>query len=143
MPHITEVTVSAPRGAQHRDAFAVHVTAQVNFSEVERQIGLTYKARILLFEANQRIDYLSVYPNWTDLVFHQNPRGDKDDFLGFSRQINLEARGTSAPISHTFDSVRGTLEPEGHMKFRALVVCVPSTATAMQWSGETRVIVNP
>lgn len=134
MPRIEDLTITSPQATQIRATFAATVSAEVHFSEVEKQIGLTYQARILLFEANGQTDLLSLFPNGHGLHFQQMARDSKDDFLGFSPAFGLQAQADTASISHTFDAIRSKLEPDGQMDLRALVVCVPSTATAMKWS---------
>ncbi len=140
MPHIKEIAVHTPQDTIAHSNFDVGVKADIEFTRLERELGLSYKARIALYEIDGQMDVYSVQPNWQQLFLQRAARGNKDDFLGFSPAFDLTASDSEKTISHTFD-VRSSLEPDSRMEIRALVVCVPETAVAMKWSGETRVSV--
>jgi len=84
------------------------------------------------------MDVYSAFPNNHELFLQRASRGDKDDFLGFSDSKSIIAESANASISHQF-TVRASFEADLRMELKALVVCVPETATAMKWSSTERV----
>jgi len=141
MPTIKEIQIDAPdRVAVHPgDPIDVTVRATIDFSEVERNLNLNYAVRIALYEIDGQMDVYSVFPNNDQQILIQRAaRGDKDDFLGFSRRIDITAQNSQSTIEHTFQA-RSQFETDGMMDIRALVVCTPDTATAMQWSGQKQI----
>jgi len=136
MPFIKKVDIASQpivQGNPGIQNFDVTVTAVIKFSEVERNIGLSYNARIALYEIDEKMDVFSVFPNNHQLFLQHASRGDSDDFIGFSNLKAISARSNEATIKHIF-SVRASSESDGKMELKALVVCVPDTATAMKWS---------
>lgn len=138
MPHIKEVTVRTPALVAEDRNFDVDVEASIEFTRLERELGLSYNARIALYEIDGQMDVYSVQPNRQGLFLQRAARGDKDDFLGFSPSFRLTASDSEETISHRFN-VRASGESDRRLEIKALAVCVPETATAMKWSSEERV----
>ena len=143
MPHITEVNIDSSQIVGKGHNFDVTVTAKIKFSEVERNIGLNYNATIALYEIDETMDVYSGFPNNHQLFLQRATRGGKDGFLGFSTTQKLSAQTGIVEIKHRF-SVAAIYEADGKMELKALVVCVPETATAMQWSStkEVQVVIS-
>ncbi|MBY5940312.1 hypothetical protein KUW00_05360 [Halomonas sp. DP5N14-9] len=135
MPYIKSVVISSPTAAIHNTDFNIDVTAIIEFSALERQLGLSYKTTIALYEVDDTMDVYSVQPNWQRVFLQRAARGDKDDFLGFSPAIDMKADRAEDKITHKFN-VRAQMESDWTMEIRALVVCVPETSAAMQWSSQ-------
>ena len=133
MPHITEVNIDSSQVVITGNDFVVTVIAKIKFSEVERNIGLNYNTTIALYQIDETMDVYSVFPNNHQLFLQRATRGGKDGFLGFSTTQKLSAQTGIVEIKHLF-SVTAIREPDKKMELKALVVCVPETATAMQWS---------
>ncbi len=139
MPRIKKVNInSAGAGVIFGQNIDVTVSATIMFSEVEKNIGLNYHVTIALYEIDDTMDVYSVFPNNNQLFLQRASRGNRDDFLGFSRPKPISAQTGEAEITHEF-SVRGQIEPDRVMELKALVVCVPDTATAMKWSATEKI----
>ncbi len=103
---------------------------------------MSYKTTIALYEIDDTMDVYTAFPNGHELFLKRAARGEKDDFLGFSNVKILQSQQGEATVEHPF-SVRATFEPDQEMELKALVVCVPDTATAMKWSPTRKVrVVN-
>ena len=141
MPHIKTVNISSDstiQGSPGPHNFNVEVLAKISFSEVEKKIGLNYNVTIALYEIDDAMDVYSVFPNNHQLFLQRASRGDKDDFLGFSDTKSVNAQSGAETIRHKF-SVRASFEADQKMELKALVICVPETATAMKWSSTKQV----
>ncbi|OZT72520.1 hypothetical protein [Vreelandella boliviensis] len=138
MPYIKSVDISTPSAVTYNTYFNVGVSAVIEFSDLERQLGLSYKTSIALYEIDDRMDVYSIQPNWQRIFLQRAARGDKDDFLGFSPPIDMKADSAEDTITHNFN-VRAQVESDWQMEIRALVVCVPETSAAMQWSSQKKI----
>ncbi len=134
MPVISDVSIDSSAVVADNENFNVTVKAKVSFSANERNLELKCNARIALYEIDETMDVYSVFPNGGQIFLQRASRGDRDDFLGFSRNFTLNAQDGDTTIEHRF-SVRSIIEPDTKMELKALVICVPETATAMKWSG--------
>lgn len=141
MPHIAVINIQSNdivQGSPGRHEVGVYVTAKINFSDVEKRIGLNYHATIALYEVEGTMDVYTAFPNNHQLFLQRADRGGKDGFIGFSNTKKLSARTGTAEIKHTFTTIAAHRN-DGYMDFKALVICVPETATAMQWSSTKKV----
>lgn len=141
MPHITDVVVFTPaivQGSPGTHDYDVKVSATVAFSSKEQELGLSYNLIIALYEIDETMDVYSAFHNGNEVFLQRASRGDKDDFLGFSPNFSAQAIEGDKTIEHVF-SVRASFEADQHMELKALVSCVPETATAMKWSSTNRV----
>lgn len=141
MPYITKVNLSSQSSAQgsaEAHNFDVTVFATIKFSATERNIGLNYNVKIALYEIDERMDVYSVFPNNRYLFVQHAGRGVEDDFLGISEPISISAQSNGGTVEYRF-SVRPSFEADHKMELKALVVCIPETATAMKWSSTKKV----
>ena len=118
--------------------FKVKVIAKIEFSETEIRLGLSYSTRVALYEIDGTMDVYSAFPNNHKLFLQRASRGDRDDFIGFSNAETVNAQPGGVTIIHVL-SVRSSIERDRTLELKALVICVPETATAMQWSSTKKV----
>jgi hypothetical protein len=136
---LTAGSSSSDLGIDDRvNTFKVKVIANIEFSETEIRLGLSYSARVVLYEIDETMDVYSIFPNNHRLYLQRASRGDRDDFIGFSNPETVKAQQGGITISHLLP-VRASNEPDRTMELKALVVCVPETATAMRWSSTKKV----
>lgn len=148
MPKVTAVKLTVLEGQGQQDNVAIdgqnfrlNVTATIEFTEIEQELEMLYRARIVLYEMDRAVDTFSFLPNWNEVhVLHQDPSDDrwKDaDFEGFSPSFEIRASESNPAesIHHIFDVELDANSSE----YRAFVLCVPATATAIEMSRQIKV----
>lgn len=139
MPFVSEVRIDTVPGIlEGREIFA-RVTADIGFTRLERELGLSYRVKIALYHIDGQMDVYSVQPNWESTFLQREARsrpGGKDEFIAFSPSIEINNNDAARQtVSHGFDGIEAVPSRFGEVvRLKALVVCTPETATAMKWS---------